>query len=91
MGINYTHFYREAASGALKAAIGATGFRLKDSFGYALQAGTDIGLDEKVFLNVDVKYIDIDTRATLTTGALVNRVNVSLDPVVVGVGVGTRF
>ena len=90
-GINYTIFYNEDASRALETAIGATRVSAEDSFGYAVQAGFDVDLSEKVFLNVDVKYIDIDTTATLRTGALVNRTDVSLDPLVFGVGLGMRF
>ena len=90
-GINYTIFYNEDASRALETAIGATRVSAKDSFGYAVQAGFDVDLSEKVFLNVDVKYIDIDTTATLRTGALVNRTDVSLDPLVFGIGLGMRF
>lgn len=90
-GVNYTVFYNEDASRALETAIGATKVRADDSFGYALQAGVDIDLSRKVFLNLDVKYIDIDTKATLATGSLVNRVDVSLDPLVFGVGLGMRF
>jgi outer membrane protein len=90
-GLNYTIFYDEDASSALETAIGQTRVSADDSFGYALQAGFDVDLTERVFLNVDVKYIDIDTTATLRTGALTNRVDVSLDPVVVGVGLGMRF
>ena len=45
-----------------------------------------------MFLNLDVKYIDIDTKAKLsTTAAGVQTVKISLDPIVVGVGVGFRF
>jgi outer membrane protein len=90
-GLNYTLFYSEDASDGLEAAIGDTKVELDDSFGYALQAGVDVDLNEKVFLNLDVKYIDIDTGAKLTTGSLVNRVKVSIDPVVVGIGLGMRF
>ena len=42
-------------------------------------------------LNFDIKYIDIDTRATLTTGGLTNRVKVRLDPIIAGIGVGMRL
>jgi len=90
-GINYTIFYGEDASRPLEAAIGSTDVSLDSSFGYALQAGVDVDLTERVFLNLDVKYIDIDTTATLRTGALTNRVDVSLDPLVFGVGLGMRF
>ena len=90
-GLNYTIFYSEDASDGLVEAIGSTKVELDDSFGYALQAGVDVDLNEKIFLNLDVKYIDIDTEAKLTTGSLVNRVKVSIDPVVVGIGLGMRF
>lgn len=90
-GLNYTIFYNEDASQSLNNAIGDTRVKLKDSFGYALQAGVDIDLTKKVFLNLDVKYIDMDTTATLRTGDLVNKVDVSIDPIVAGIGIGMRF
>ncbi|MFZ4688883.1 MAG: OmpW/AlkL family protein [Polymorphobacter sp.] len=90
-GINYSIFYSEGASDALETAVGPTNVSLKSSFGYALQAGMDFDLNEKLFLNIDVKYIDMTSRATLTSGALVNGVDVKINPLVVGVGVGMRF
>ena len=90
-GINYTTFYSAKATSALNNAIGKTDVSLKDSFGYALQAGVDVDVGKNVFLNLDVKYIDIDTTARLKTGAAINRVAVSLDPIVPAIGVGFRF
>lgn len=91
-GVNYTLFYSEKASAPLESAVGKTRVRLSDSAGWAGQAGVDIDLTPRVFLNLDVKYIDIDTKARLaTTAAGVQRVRVSIDPIVVGVGIGTRF
>jgi outer membrane protein len=90
-GLNYTIFYSEDASDGLEAAIGKTKVDLKDSFGFALQAGLDVDLTKTLFMNFDVKYIDIDTKAKLTTGALENRVKVSLDPIVAGIGIGIRL
>ena len=90
-GINYTTFFSEDASRSLETAIGKTDVHLKDSFGYALQAGIDVDLTPRVFVNFDVKYIDIDTTARLTTGSAVNRVDVSIDPIVPAIGIGMRF
>jgi outer membrane protein len=91
-GVNYTLFFNSDASSALTVAVGKTDVHLSDSFGWAGQAGVDIDLNEKFFLNLDVKYIDIDTKARLSTAnAGVQRVKVSLDPLVFGVGVGMRF
>nr|AAR05966.1 'ORFN [Sphingobium indicum B90A] len=85
-------FYSEKASGALEGAVGATKVHMSDSFGWAGQVGVDIDLNERMFLNFDVKYIDIDTTARLSiAGAGVQRVKLELDPFVFGVGVGMKF
>lgn len=91
-GVNYTLFYSEDASGGLESTVGKTKVHMSDSFGWAAQAGVDIDLNDRLFLNIDVKYIDIDTTARLsTTAAGVQKVHVDLDPLVFGVGVGMRF
>lgn len=91
-GLNYTIFFNSKASSALQGAVGGTKVHLADSFGWAAQVGVDIDLTDRLFLNLDVKYIDIDTTARLaTTAAGVQKVEVSLDPLVFGVGVGMRF
>ena len=91
-GVNYTLFYSEKASSGLQAAVGPTSVRMKSSFGWAGQAGLDIDISKKMFLNLDVKYIDIRTTARLSTTAIgVQRVKINLNPFVVGVGVGFRL
>ena len=91
-GINWTIFYSEDSSPSLDGALGgATRVSLDDSFGWAVQAGVDFDLTERVFVNLDVKYIDIDTTATLNTGGSINTVDVDIDPLVFGVGFGMRF
>jgi outer membrane protein len=91
-GLNYTIFYSEKASKGLVAAVGPTKVKMKSSFGWAAQAGFDVPLNEKTFLNFDIKYINIDTTARLTTTAIgTQRVKISLDPVVVGVGIGFKI
>jgi len=91
-GINYTLFYSEKPSSALEAAVGPTKVKMKSSFGWAAQAGIDFDLSKTMFLNLDVKYIDIRTTARLSTTAIgVQRVKVNLNPIVVGVGVGFRL
>lgn len=91
-GVNYTIFYSEKPSAGLETAVGQTNVSMKSSFGWAAQAGIDFDLNEKIFLNFDVKYVDIDTRARLATTAIgTQRVRISLDPIIAGVGVGFRF
>ena len=91
-GINYTIFYATNATPGLESAVGKTNVGMSDSVGWAAQAGADFDLTDKVFVNVDVKYISIKTNATLsTTAAGVQRVHVDLDPLVFGIGLGIRL
>ena len=81
-GVNYMLFY----SGEDK-----NGFKvdLDDNFGYALQAGADIGIQGPWNLNVDVKKVWVNIDADINDGAL--KSDVDLDPWVVSVGVGRKF
>jgi len=91
-GINYTIFYSEKASSGLKAAVGPTKVNMKNSLGPAIQAGVDFDIGKNVFLNLDAKWIQIDTTARLDTTALgTEKVKVHLDPLVIGIGIGTKF
>lgn len=91
VGVNWTVFYNNDASSALIGAVGPTSVHLKDSVGVAFQAGVDFAINDRWFINADVKYIQIDTTARLNSGGLINRVAVDLDPIVAGIGVGFRF
>ncbi|MGE0747103.1 MAG: OmpW family protein [Rhodospirillales bacterium] len=91
-GINYTVTYGEDASSSLAGALGGpTRLELSNSVGWAVQGGVDIAITDRWFANIDVKYIDIDVDATITTGAVTRTTRVPIDPVVVGVGIGYRF
>jgi outer membrane protein len=91
-GINYTIFWNEKASSGLTGAVGPTTVSMSDSFGWAAQAGVDIDVGRNLFVNLDVKYIDIDTDVTLRTTAIgTQKVRANLDPLVIGMGVGFRF
>lgn len=81
-GVNYMLFY----SGEDK-----NGFKvdLDDSFGYALQAGADIGIQGPWSFNIDVKKVWVSVDADVNDGALKSEVD--LDPWVVSVGVGRKF
>ena len=91
-GINYSTFFNSKPTSDFVSAAGATKIKMKDSFGWALQAGVDVPLNDRMFLNFDAKYIKIDTKATLTTANLgTQSVKVDLNPIVIGVGVGVKF
>ncbi len=62
---------------------------LKDEFGYAFQAGADIGIVGPWSLNLDAKKVFTKTTANINDGALFS--HVGLDPWVVSVGVSRHF
>jgi len=84
IGINYTSFFSEKTTGPLT----GTDLTLGDSWGLAGQAGFDVVLSDKVFLNLDFRYIDIDTKATVDDVSLGK---VEVDPFVIGGHIGFRF
>ena len=92
VGVNYTIFFNEDTSNSLNTALGGpTKLRIDDSVGPAGQAGVDIDVAENVFLNFDVKFVDIQPSARLITGNTVRHVNVDINPLIFGIGIGTRF
>lgn len=91
-GVNYTIFWNEKASSGLVAAVGPTRVKMSDSFGWAAQAGIDVDISKRLFVNIDAKYIKIRTTARLDTTAVgTQTVRIHLDPLVVGVGLGIRL
>ena len=64
---------------------------LNDNVGAVLQAGFDYNFSGHWFANVDVKQIFLNTDAHLQTVLGPVSARTSLDPLVVGVGVGYRF
>jgi outer membrane protein len=85
-GVNYTLFssvdFIPAVNAALKPGVDSS------SFGLALQAGVDFKLDKNLYLNFDVKKVQIKTDIT-SYGTKVGTFKV--DPLLVGVGLGWRF
>ena len=59
------------------------------SVGVAGQAGVDIQVAPKWFLNLDVKYVQIKSDVKLANGTKVSAVQVN--PMLYGVGIGYRF
>jgi len=91
-GVNYSKFYNEKSTNSLDTGLGGpTNINLDDSWGLAAQAGVDVGLKNDWFVNFDLKYIQIETKATLVTGSTTRTVDVDINPWVFGVGIGKRF
>ena len=85
-GVNYTRLSSVNFSPAVAAALNPSVD--KNSFGLALQAGVDIHLKDNLYLNLDVKKVQIRTDVA-SFGRNVGEFRV--DPVLIGVGLGWRF
>jgi outer membrane protein len=83
-GINWTLFFSEDTQGALEGAD----LSLDDSFGLAAQVGVDFSVSDNWIVNFDLRWIDIDTDATVDGTDLGT---VEIDPIVYGLNVGYRF
>ncbi|MDX2429213.1 MAG: OmpW family outer membrane protein [Xanthomonadales bacterium] len=84
VGINYTNFFSEKTQGPLE----GTDLNLGDSWGLAGQIGFDVMFNDDWFFNLDVRYIDIDTKAKLD-GVSIGKVEI--DPWIFGGHIGYRF
>jgi len=92
-GINYTYFFDEEVPSSSVLSNAGDDVKLDSSWGLAVQAGVDVAINDDWFVNLDVKYIDIDTEAHFSgTSAVTDaKVNVDIDPIVWGIGIGRRF
>lgn len=80
VGLNYTFFFED------ETVLGDT--ELTDSFGLALEAGVDIKINDKVFVNASVWKIDINTDVKVNG---VKAGEVEIDPLAAMVAVGFKF
>jgi len=83
-GLNYTLFFDEETTGALA----GTSLELDPSFGLAAQIGADFDISDSMFLNFDLRWIDINTDAELDGAALEE---VEIDPLVYSLTLGWNF
>lgn len=94
LGLNYTMFFDENLT-SQREGQGFSNLELDDSWGLAYQLGMDYMLTDNVMLNAQVRYIDIDTTATIdgptALGAASTKVDVDVDPFVYMVGLGYKF
>jgi outer membrane protein len=90
-GINYTIFFDDGAEGALEALGGD--LEIDDnSFGLAGQIGFDYMLNDRWFLNLDFRYISIETDAKVTIpGVGTIKEDVDINPFLYGINVGYKF
>lgn len=88
-GVNYTIFYNEKQGSAVK------GIEYKNTFGYAFQAGFDLMINDKFFINADVKKLFLKTDVTVDASNLATGLSIPADveinPWLIGLGFGMKF
>ena len=93
-GINYTWIYDEHV-GSEANAKGFSNFKADNSWGMAFEVGADYMITDNVLLNAQMRYIDIDTTATVENDAVKPgtraKVDVDVDPFIYMVGLGYKF
>lgn len=86
VGLNASWFYDSQPAKPV-----VTKFTLNNTWGPALQAGFDYNFGGHWFANFDVKQIFMHTGAHVMTVLGAVKGNTSLDPLVIGAGIGYRF
>ena len=88
-GLNYTIFYSVDEGSVVK------GLDYDNAVGFALQGGLDYMLNDKYFLNFDIKKLflktDVNVDATNPASGLKIPAEVNIDPLLIGFGVGMKF
>ena len=88
-GLNYTIFYSVDEGSVVK------GLDYDNAVGFALQGGLDYMLNDKYFLNFDIKKLflktDVNVDATNLAPGLKIPAEVNIDPLLIGFGVGMKF
>jgi len=84
LGLNYTTFFSEDATGALA----GTDLELGDSWGLAAHAGVDFAVGERSAIRIDARWADIDSDVKVN-GTKVGTANI--DPLVYGVAWVVKF
>lgn len=93
VGINYTTFFNTETSSELNKtlAVSKSSMSLENSWGWSAQVGADYALNEKWLLTAALRYIDIETTATINAGGNRLKTDVNIDPWVPMFGVGYKF
>lgn len=89
-GLNVTLFFDEEVDGSL--GLGEKLDLDTTSVGLSLQAVLDYYLTDTQFVNLDVRYIDIETDAQVKgSGGTIDVGTVKIDPLVIGINFGWEF
>lgn len=91
VGVNYTIFFDNSFTDTYSDA-GFSNLELDNSFGYAVQIGTDYEIDKNWSVNVSARYIDISTDASFAVGAdNIGSASIDVNPMVYSVMLGYKF
>lgn len=85
-GVNWTIFFDEKEKGPLNDPD--VSLKLDDSWGLAAVFGVDIALTEKMFLNGNIRYMDIDSDVKVNGEKVVTA---AVDPWVYAINIGWRI
>ena len=86
-GVNYTYFFDEKVPSSSLLSNSGDKVKLESSW-----VGVDIAINQDWFVNMDIKYLDIDTTARFKNTAVGSaKINADIDPFVYGIGIGRRF
>ena len=89
VGVNYTIFYDVKPGDVVK------DVSYDNAFGYAAQAGFDLMVTDKFFINADVKRLFLKTDVTVDASNLAPGLSipakVDINPWIIGMGVGVKF
>ncbi len=88
-GINYTLFYDVDPGKVVK------DVEYENAFGFAFQVGSDFFFNDNFFVNLDAKYIMLKTDVTVNASNLAPDLSipaeVTINPLLLGIGIGYRF
>ena len=99
-GVNYTWFFDIHGdlngSGGGGVRLSNSSIQLQDSWGGVIQAGVEYNFLGNWYANLDIKHIFLTTQATVSTTAanalpVTIRADTTLDPTIIGFGVGYKF
>jgi outer membrane protein len=86
VGVNYTHYFKDSSGPNFY------GLKIKDSWGVAGQVGVDYMIDKHWGINLDVKKVMMEPKATVgLKGVGPLTAKVKINPWIVGAGVTYRF
>ena len=87
VGANWTIFSSEKLDPSLGAKLS-----LSDSFGVAAQLGADINFSEQWFVNIDIRYVQIETDAKISDEESTEKIGtVKVNPMAYSIMLGYRF